>query len=145
LQAEIDVWSKHVASVSTLAAEEQWQDNNTRCMMCDSNEAEDIEHFVMRCVCYRKHIAKLFTRVREAYLRGTESNFNDLNQHEQLCVILGADGGNKKAENKIDHAAKRFLQKAWKARRKVVVAINRAFNMSDLVVTKQKRTPLGSD
>ena len=77
--------------------------------------------------------------VTTAYKRGDPDNeLGMLDEERKLRVLLGAPAGHKLAENTIDWAVKRFLWKAWKARRRVSAAINKEFDRLDIVWAKHE-------
>ena len=69
---------------------------------------------------------------------GNNVDFEDLTNEEKVGVLLGAPAGNKLAEVAIG-AVKRYLRKAWKARRGVSNAINEEFDRLDVVWAKRGR------
>ena len=101
-------------------------------MMCKQEE-EDIGHVLLSCQAYSQHREKLFTTVRKSYSRGNSGvNILEAGAHGLLEVLLGVSAGCKLTEDEVDRATKRFLRKAWKARRGVTAAINQEFGRMDV-------------
>ena len=125
--------AKTLPVLARIAIEEGWKSQWARCMMCDGGEAEDMEHLLLNCPCYKNHRDKIMREITKAYSKGMKHNFNTLYPKTRVCVLLGADAGTKAGEDSIDHAVKRFLKKAWRTRRKLTTAINREFERKDIV------------
>ena len=116
-------------------------DESGKCMMCDSGESEDIAHFILHCHAYRTHRARLHRDVSLALMQSDSYSDTLTNDEDKLRVLLGARVGSKHVEDSIDHAIKRFLNKAWKARRKVTSAINKEFGRRDIEWAKGEIRP----
>ncbi len=92
------------------------------CKMCSSGEVEDIEHMVMRCDAHARHRNKLLERVA----------FDpDVSQSDRLDVLLGKSTGATETDTEIDAAVKRFLKKAWRGRKWLVLQTNRILDRKD--------------
>jgi hypothetical protein len=93
------------------------------CKMCNSGSIEDIEHLVMDCEAHSRHRSKML----ESVDFGTECQ----TQSDRLDVLLGKSTGTSKTDDRIDMAVKRFLRKAWRARKWLVLATNQIFDRND--------------
>jgi hypothetical protein len=103
-----------------------------QCMMCRQGE-EDIEHVFLSCQAYSKHRERLLTSVGRSYSRGNNgANILEAGAERVIEVLLGASAGCKLTEDEVDRATKRFLRKAWKARREVTAAVNQEFGRMDV-------------
>jgi hypothetical protein len=103
-----------------------------QCLMCRQGE-EDIEHVLLTCQAYSQHREKLFTSVGRSYSRGNSgANILEAGADRLIQVLLGASAGCKLTEDEVDRATKRFLRKAWKARRGVTAAVNQEFGRMDV-------------
>ena len=122
-----------LAVLSRVAVEEGFPRYWARCMLCDRDEIEDIEHFVMRCEYYTDLRQKMMTKVQNAFPVGT-TYFQYLSDIEKFHVLLGADAGTRRAEIDIDFAVKRYLKRAWRKRKKLSIAVNKEFNRKDMMV-----------
>lgn len=94
-----------------------------RCKMCDSGNIEDIEHFIMDCEAYSVSRSKMLGKF--LFDPGCVS------QNDKLDVILGKSTGCSVRDDVIDMAVKRFLKKAWRTRKWLVVDTNRIFGRYD--------------
>jgi hypothetical protein len=99
------------------------------CQMCNSGSIEDIEHLIMNCDAYSRHRNKMFQSV--------EFNTECQTQSDRLDVLLGKSTGTSKADDRIDIAVKRFLKKAWRARKWLVLSTNKALNRNDTLWAMQ--------
>ena len=72
-----------------------------------------------------------------------DAEFGASAEESQVRVLLGARAGDKAGEDVIDVEVKRFLVKAWKARRDVSRVVNRKFDRMDVVWSKDwdRRSP----
>jgi hypothetical protein len=103
-----------------------------QCMLCKQG-IEDIEHVLLSCPAYGQHREKLLTSVARSYSRGNNgANILDEGEDRLIEVLLGANAGCKLTEDEVDRATKRFLRKAWYARRAVTSAINQEFGRMDV-------------
>lgn len=93
------------------------------CSMCSSGSIEDIEHLVMSCEAYSRHRSKML----ESVDFGTECQ----TQSDRLDVLLGKSTGVSKTDDRTDMAVKRFLKKAWRERKWLVLATNKALDRND--------------
>jgi hypothetical protein len=93
------------------------------CKMCNSGNIEDIEHFVLECEAYSKQRSKMLENVHFGSSCQTES--------DRLDVLLGKSTGTSKTDDTIDMAVKRFLKKAWRARKWLVLTTNRILDRND--------------
>ena len=93
------------------------------CKMCDSGSIEDIEHFVMDCEAYSQWRSKM--------LESVEFGLEGQTQSDRLDVLLGKSTGTSKTDDRIDVAVKRFLKKAWRARKWLVLATNKILDRND--------------
>ena len=93
------------------------------CQMCTSGSIEDIEHLIMNCEAYSRHRLKMLQSVRF----GPECQ----TQSDRLDVLLGKSTGASKVDDRIDIAVKRFLKKAWRTRKWLVLSTNKALNRND--------------
>ena len=93
------------------------------CKMCNSGSIEDIEHFICDCEAYAQPRAKM--------LESVHFTPECLTQSDRLDVILGRSTGSSKTDDKIDMAVKRFLKKAWRTRKWLVLAINEILDRND--------------
>ena len=84
------------------------------CKMCDSGDVEDLDHFVMDCAAYSKQRSKM--------LESVEFGPDCQTQSDRLDVLLGKSTGVSKTDDRIDLAVKRFLKKAWRARKWLVLS-----------------------
>ena len=92
------------------------------CRMCSSGEVEDIEHMVMHCAAHARHRNKLLERV----------SFDPaVSQSDRLDVLLGKSTGVAKTDAEIDAAVKRFLKKAWRGRKWLVLQTNKILDRKD--------------
>jgi exonuclease III len=92
-----------------------------RCVMCDSGDVEDEEHFLMKCKAYERHRERMMEKVAEAYSvgNGGQGGFEELGDEEKMKILLGQQVGGKAPEDNIDHAMKRYVKRAWRARKRV--------------------------
>ena len=79
------------------------------CKMCDSGCVEDIEHLIMSCEAYSQPRLKMLAIV------GFDPECRS--QSDKLDILLGKSTGNSGVDDSIDIAVKRFLKKAWRARK----------------------------
>jgi hypothetical protein len=93
------------------------------CKMCVSGCIEDIAHFMLECSAYATPRAKM--------LEGAPPGFDKLTQPGKLDVLLGKSAGTSKIDDRTDAGVKRFLKKAWRARKWLVLATNKALNRND--------------
>lgn len=93
------------------------------CKMCNSGNIEDIEHFIIDCEAYSQQRAKM--------LKSVEFGPECLTQSDRLDVLLGKSTGSSKTDDRIDMAVKRFLKKAWRARKWLVLATNEILDRND--------------
>ena len=93
------------------------------CKMCNSGQIEDMEHLVMSCEAY----AQLRLKLLEKVTFGPEC----LSQSDKLDVLLGKSTGASEVDDKIDLAVKRFLKKAWRARKWLVLHTNKSLSRND--------------
>jgi len=93
------------------------------CKMCKSGSIEDIEHLVMVCEAHSRHRSKMLESVNF----GPECQ----TQSDRLDVLLGKSTGVSKTDDRIDMAVKRFLRKAWRTRKWLVLATNKILDRND--------------
>jgi hypothetical protein len=93
------------------------------CKMCSSGSIEDIEHLVMNCDAYSRQRSKML----ESVDFGPECQ----TQSDRLDVLLGKSTGVSKTDDTTDMAVKRFLKKAWRARKWLVLATNKILDRND--------------
>jgi hypothetical protein len=110
-------------TLKRLAREAKMPAAHGTCKMCASGRIEDIAHFVQDCPAYATHRAKM--------LESAPPGFDSLAQPDRLDVLLGKSAGTSKIDDKTDAAVKRFLKKAWRARKWLVVATNMVFSRND--------------
>ena len=91
--------------------------------MCVSGLIEDIAHLMLDCSAYATPRAKM--------LESAPPGFDDLSQPGKLDVLLGKSAGTSKTDDRTDAAVKRFLKKAWRARKWLVLATNKVLNRND--------------
>ena len=105
-------WVKRVAREAELPA------SYGTCKMCLSGRIEDFTHFMLECSAYVTPRAKM--------LENSPPGFNELAQAGKLDMLLGKSAGTSKIDDRTDVAVKRFLKKAWRARKWLVLATNKA-------------------
>jgi hypothetical protein len=92
-----------------------WPVEQRVCLMCNSGEVEDVEHFIMDCPSYEVHRARMVRWVeRETDGAGTSlppGSLRTLDKREQLLILLGRRFGTKESEDRVDKHVKRFLRK----------------------------------
>jgi hypothetical protein len=93
------------------------------CKMCDSGSIETIEHLVMDCTAYSHSRSKLMSIV--------SFDYDCTSSTDKLDVLLGKSTGVSKTDDTIDMAVKRFLKKAWRSRKWLVLETNRIFDRND--------------
>ncbi len=93
------------------------------CKMCVSGRIEDIAHVVLDCPAYATHSAKM--------LESAPPGFDGVVQLDKLDALLGKSAGTSKIDDRTDAAAKRFLKKAWRARKWLVLATNKVLSRND--------------
>ena len=91
--------------------------------MCSSGSIEDIEHLVMNCDAYSQQRSKMLESVDFGPACQTQS--------DRLDVLLGKSTGVSKTDDRTDMAVKRFLKKAWRARKWLVLATNKILDRND--------------
>jgi hypothetical protein len=91
--------------------------------MCDSGCVEDIEHLIMSCEAYSQPRLKMLAIV------GFDPECRS--QSDKLDILLGKSTGNSGVDDSIDIAVKRFLKKAWRARKWLVVHTNKTLERND--------------
>jgi hypothetical protein len=97
-------------------------DRHGVCKMCSSGEVEDIDHLIMSCEAHAKHRIKMLKHV---------SLDSSLSRSEKVDILLGKCTGVPKTNTKIDRAIKRFLKKAWRNRKWLVLQTNKIFDRRD--------------
>ena len=91
---------------------------------------------MLRCPIHQAH-RKMMAHVGAVYATSNDNaEFETGNEEAQMHVLLGARAGAKEAEDVIDVQVKRFLVKAWKARRYVGRVVNRKFDRMDVMWSK---------
>ena len=93
------------------------------CKMCASGCIEDIAHFVLDCPAYSTHRAKM--------LESAPLGFDGRSSLDKLDVLLGKSAGKSKIDDRTDAAVKRFLKKAWRTRKWLVLATNKTLSRND--------------
>jgi hypothetical protein len=93
------------------------------CKMCSSGSIEDIEHLVMDCDAYSQQRSKMLESID--YGPGCQT------QSDRLDMLLGKSTGVSKTDDRTDVAVKRFLKKAWRARKWLVLATNKILDRND--------------
>jgi hypothetical protein len=91
--------------------------------MCNSGNIENIEHLVLECDAYSKQRSKMLESITFGPSCQTES--------DMLDILLGKSTGASKKDDNIDMAVKRFLKKAWRARKWLVLATNKILDRND--------------
>jgi hypothetical protein len=91
--------------------------------MCASGRIEDVAHFMLECPAYATPRAKM--------MESAPPGFNGLPQPGKLDVLLGKSAGTSKIDDRTDAGVKRFLKKAWRARKWLVLATNKALDRND--------------
>ena len=91
--------------------------------MCNSGRIEDVEHLVLDCDAY--------TQQRSKMLESVEFGSDCHTQSDRLDVLLGKSTGTSKIDDRTDMAVKRFLKKAWRARKWLVLETNRILDRND--------------
>ena len=82
---------------------------------------EDLSHFLLDCPAYASAPAALHGTLTRVGL-----SLEGLARPFQLARLLGAKSGNFRVDTAVDRALKRFLKKAWRARKPVTETINTA-------------------
>ena len=119
-----------------------------RCPLCNTGETESIDHMLMRCPVHQAHRSKMMAHVGAVYATfNDDAEFDASSEESQVRILLGARAGGKAGEDVIDVQVKRFLVKAWKARRDVSRVVNRKFDRMDVMWAKDwgRRWPDPSD
>ena len=93
------------------------------CKMCNSGSIEDMEHLVMDCDAYSQQRSKM--------LESVDFGLECHTQCDRLDVLLGKSTGVSKTDDRTDMAVKRFLKKAWRARKWLVLATNKILDRND--------------
>ena len=105
-----------------------WPKATRTCMMCNSGQVEDVEHFMMQCSHYETHRSKMMVDVRKTLNRAqagiTAAGFDAMSQRAQSHILLGKRIDDPVVENRVDRTVKRFLRKAWTARTPLTNSIN---------------------
>ena len=108
-------------------------EDKATCMMCRSNQTENLEHFMYACPAYRRQRERMVEATERAYAHGNNgASLATLPEPERTRVLLGAKAGCGLTEDLIDRDVKRYLRKAWKARRRVTQTINAEFGRQDI-------------
>jgi hypothetical protein len=94
--------------------------------MCDTGLIENVHHFVMGCPAYTPKRAKLLDRVRTLMDSTGAPAFQDMGEEENFRTILGKRFGDRKREDQVDRAVKRFLSKCWNAREPATATLDAA-------------------
>ena len=118
-----------------IANEREWEPGWDRCLMCGNGESESIEHFVLRCGAYDNPRQRMLERVAMCGL-----------PTEQLMrVLLGCNTDSREVEDRIDHAFKRFLKRAWRTRKHLTRALNIGLGRQDVIDLSDapRQTPRG--
>ena len=106
--------------LSRVAWELDLNERHSKCPLCDSGEVEDVEHVLLRCSAHHHHRAKMMDAACSVYATAHDgAELQETSRETQMRVLLGARAGSRAAEDIIDVQVKRFLVKAWKARRRV--------------------------
>ena len=92
------------------------------CKMCSSGEVEDIDHLIMSCEAHAKHRTKMLKQVPLD---------SSLSRSEKVDILLGKCTGVPKTNTIIDRVIKRFLKKAWRNRKWLVLQTNNIFDRRD--------------
>ena len=93
------------------------------CRMCTSNQIEDMDHLMLDCPAYDVPRAKMWQSV--------PNELSHLPRPDKIDLLLGKSMGPSELDDKVDIAVKRFLKKAWRARKSVTKAINTALDRDD--------------
>jgi hypothetical protein len=93
------------------------------CKLCTSGNIETIEHLVMECTAHSKPRSKMLSMVPF----GPDCTSST----DKLDVLLGKSTGVSKTDDIIDMSVKRFLKKAWRSRKWLILEINRIFCRDD--------------
>jgi hypothetical protein len=124
--------------LATVTSELGLSMEHARCMLCETDETEDVNHLLLRCPAHQAQRAKMMSTATAAVARGgAHASMRGLDEEMQVRVLLGASTGDKRVDAAIDRAVKRFLRKAWRRRRKVSEAINEEFGRIDPVWSKR--------
>jgi hypothetical protein len=127
--------------LTRVAWEAKWPPSWARCLMCTSGEAEDVEHLVMRCSAYTAQRERLMATVSAAVrIGGARMPFASSSTSDKLDTLLGARCGSAEMENIVSHAFKRYMKRAWRARKQVTKALNVALDRRDIVDMRSCRS-----
>ena len=99
-----------------------WSDSLRTCMLCDTGEAETVQHFVVACPAHQSHREVLARGVCSG-TEGTGFNFAALAPSDQCDLLLGKSTGVAALDDRVDVLVKRFLKKAWRGRGRVAKAV----------------------
>jgi hypothetical protein len=99
-----------------------WSDSLRTCVLCDTGEAETLEHFIMTCPAHQKQ--------RETMVRGVSGGTGGVGVaiaamplREQCDLLLGRSTGTVSLDKWIDTLFKRFARKAWSGRGRAARAV----------------------
>jgi hypothetical protein len=106
-----------------------WPRNQRVCCMCDTGLIEDVRHFIMDCPAYAPKRAKLLDRVRTLMDSAGARAFQDMGEEEKFYTILGKRFGDRKREDQVDRAVRRFLSKCWNAREPATATLDAALGI----------------
>lgn len=108
-----------------VVSEERWDAGWAKCLMCDNGEIEDIDHLLLHCSAYSKY--------RKTMMDTVSSIIGHVGTRERVRILLGGQAGSKHSEDIVDFAVKRFLKKAWRARKRLTKLVNNSLNRKDIV------------
>jgi hypothetical protein len=119
-----------------------WPKATRTCMMCNTGQVEDVEHFIMQCSGYNIHRAKMLADVRKTLDRTqsglTSTGFDAMNQRDQKLILMGKRFDDPASEDRLDGTVKRFLRKAWTARAPLTKSVNAVLGTEYEVYTYRK-------
>ena len=105
--------------------------------LCNSDEVEDVEHVLLHCPAHQHHRAKMMDAAGAVCaMEHKGEELEEASTETQVRVLLGARAGSRATEDIIDVQVKRFLEKVWKARRRVSKVVNKKFGRQDVVWAK---------
>ena len=77
--------------LSRVAWELDLREHNGKCPLCDSGEAEDVEHVLLRCPAHQHHRAKMMDAASSVYATSNDGDeLGEASKETQVRVLLGA-------------------------------------------------------
>jgi len=116
-----------------VSIEARLEGSQATCLMCDTGQDEDIAHLLLRCPAYGQHRERMMRIAAEAYAMDTDRDLGSESEDEVLRVLLGGRTGSRTMEDNIDHAVKRYLKKAWRARKRLTEIVNEEMDRQDII------------